>query len=279
MVDTAVKVTTICENCAGGGDVLGEHGLAMLLEAGGKKILFDTGAGLTLAGNARALGVDLYDLDAVILSHGHYDHTGGLASVVKKNTALSVYSHPDIFGPKYSKPKDKEPKYTGIPWNREEMVRRGVKFCLNRERVYLGVGVTLTGEIPRFGPSGPPGQRFYLKTERGLVEDPMHDDQAVIVETPRGPVVLLGCAHAGLINTLRYAGQLTGNKQIYALLGGTHLLHHSPSQINETVERLHDFGLQIIAPCHCTGTAARLALFRAFGERFLEHRAGSVFHF
>src|SRR5690554_1096340 len=101
MAEPTVKITTICENCAGGGNVLGEHGLAMLLEVGGKKILCDTGAGLTLVGNARALGVDLDDLDAVLLSHGHYDHTGGLAPLAKKTAALSVYAHPDIFGPKY----------------------------------------------------------------------------------------------------------------------------------------------------------------------------------
>lgn len=259
--------------------MLGEHGLSMLLEVGKKKILFDTGAGLTLAGNARALGVALPDLDTVVLSHGHYDHTGGLTLLAESTGSLSVYAHPDIFGAKYIHPENKDPKYIGIPWDREEMVRRGVKFYLSREGVYLGDGVTLTGEIPRFEPGGAPEQHFYLKTDHGAVKDPLHDDQAVIIETPRGLVVLLGCAHAGLINTLRYVLQLTGEKKIYAALGGTHMLNFSPQQLSRTMESLQEFGLQKIAPCHCTDTAALLAFYQVFKERFLEHQAGSVFHF
>ncbi len=101
-----VKVINLCENTVYSRNLLGEHGLALLLEAHGKKILFDTGAGLTLVHNAQTLGVSLRDLDAVVLSHGHYDHTSGLASLVEKRNQIPVFAHPDIFGAKNGRKRD-----------------------------------------------------------------------------------------------------------------------------------------------------------------------------
>ncbi len=105
------------------------------------------------------------------------------------------------------------------------------------------------------------------------------DDQAVIVESAVGTIVLLGCAHSGLINTLRYVCDITGKQQIYACIGGTHLMSVSDERLEYTIEALQEFNLQQVAPCHCTGPKGSLALFQAFGDRFAHNPAGTVFNF
>lgn len=274
-----VKITTICENSAGSRYLLGEHGLALLLEVEDQKILFDTGAGLTLTNNAQALGIDLNDLDAVILSHGHFDHTGGLLSLLKHVDEVPVYAHPKIFEAKHRLADKNELKHIGIPCSKQDLENKGANFYLNREATNLGHRIMLSGEIPQTVQNPGADQHFFIKTFSGVVKDPLQDDQAVIIDAPQGLIVVLGCAHAGIINTLYHAIQITGNKMIHTVLGGTHMMNLSFSQINSIVEQLHHFGLQQIAPCHCTGMKARFALYSAFGERFLEHRTGSIFIF
>jgi len=143
-----VKITTLCENSVPfpGHGILGEHGLSMLLEVRGKRILFDTGAGLTLVQNARALNIDLTRVDAVVLSHGHYDHSGGLKDLLQLTGSIPVYAHPNIFGDKYHLRKGKEPRQIGLPWSREDLEDFGAHFHLGRAPQEISEGVMLTGE-------------------------------------------------------------------------------------------------------------------------------------
>lgn len=277
-----VRITTICENKSPGGGLLGEHGLSMFLEVGDKRILFDTGSGLTLLPNAARLGINLGRLDAILLSHGHYDHTGGLLPLCKKFAAAPVYAHPDIFVPKYRSPgisPNEDAKYIGPPWSREDLEALGVQFHLQREPVDFGGGVMFTGEIPRLAEWTHPEPDLLRKTAEGFEVDPFFDDQALIVESPAGVVVVLGCTHTGLVNTLRHVVTLTGKKQIYALTGGTHLLNATVEQLAPIFEELKEFDLQFVAPCHCTGFGPTLAFQQAFGDKFVYHQAGSVFEF
>ncbi len=282
-----LKIHTICENTVPypGRGLLGEHGLSMLVEVRGRKILFDCGGGLTISNNAATLGVNFDELDAVVLSHGHHDHTGGLKNVLQQRTTkkvLPLYAHPDALKKKYRFNKSRGPRENGIPWTRKELERMGARMFLETGPVELGAGLILTGEIPRLLDYEKPVQGSparMIQTEQGLIPDMLNDDQALAVETAAGVVVVLGCAHAGLINTLQYILKLTGTKNIYALVGGTHLVEASPERIKITVEALNELGLKIVAPCHCTGALANCLLFRAMEDRFLFHHAGSSFEF
>ncbi len=277
-MSSEVKITTICENRTPRSGLLGEHGLSMLLEAWGERILFDTGAGATLACNAARLGLDLTRLDAVVLSHGHYDHTGGLKWVLGTQVpaSLAVYGHPDIFAEKYAVRKNSPPKYVGVPWKRADVEALGARFCLDRGPADLGGGIISTGEIPRVL-QGSGQTPFLVRTEECFAEDRLLDDQALVVESSAGLIVLLGCAHAGLIETLEHVLSLTGEKRIYAVLGGTHLLNTPEDRLSGIITALQRLDPDIIAPCHCSGIRAVAALHRAFGKRCLPHQVGSIF--
>lgn len=274
-----IKITTLCENRSPRVGLLGEHGLSVLLEAGERRILLDTGAGATLQGNAAALGVDLGSIDAVFLSHGHYDHTDGLETVLtmRKGAALPIYAHPDIFGQKYVSLGEAEPRYIGMSRRRAELEALGAEFHLSRKPLDLGPGIRSTGEIPRSPGIKAPGPLFLLKEGEHFSEDPLYDDQALIVKSSAGFIVLLGCAHAGLIETLDHILTITGCSGIYAVLGGTHLLHTPDKMLSAVLSDLDRFNLEMIAPCHCTGIRATCALHRAFGRRCLEQQVGTIF--
>lgn len=276
-----LKIVTLCENTVqfAARRVLGEHGLAMLLETGGKKILFDTGADLALMHNARVLGVDLSGLDAVVLSHGHYDHTGGLKELLAQVGPVDIYAHPEVFTAKYAVIPGREPVSIGIPWTRRELEKMGARFHLHREPVDLGGGVLLSGEIPRVEEGETVEPTFYRQSEEGLVSDPVSDDQAIYVETPKGTVVLLGCTHTGLVNTLRHALALTGKGSLHAVMGGTHLITASEERINYTLKMLEKFGLEQVSACHCTGPRAAFMLAGSLGGRFNHQTAGSRYEF
>lgn len=280
---TNVKVTTLCENSVvlRGFGLLGEHGLCMLLEAGGKRILFDTGGGLSLLHNARRLDVDLRGLDALVLSHGHYDHTGGLKDLLEQVGSLSIYAHPDIFAEKYHLREGEAPRRIGIPWPKEELERLGARFHLSKNSVKLAEGIILTGEIPRreIREENKTTDLYYKKPDGSFAPDLLADDLAVVVESTEGTVVLLGCAHSGIINTLRYVNEITGKQQIFTCIGGTHLMSASDERLDYTVEALKRFNLEQIAPCHCTGLKGSLTLYQAFGDRFVHNPAGTIFNF
>jgi 7,8-dihydropterin-6-yl-methyl-4-(beta-D-ribofuranosyl)aminobenzene 5'-phosphate synthase len=275
-VATGLEIITLCENTAGGGGTLGEHGLSLLIRYCGRQFLFDTGAGATLLHNAKVMDLDLGEVDAVLLSHGHYDHTGGLLDLVKAIGPVDVYGHPEIFGAKHSLREGKA-KYTGIPASQAELVAAGARFHLHKDFMEVFPGVWLTGEIPRTTTFEEAEESFYLRTAEGFVPDPVLDDQSLVLNTSRGLVVVLGCAHAGVVNILRHITNMFPRRSIYAVLGGTHLRSSSQERINLTVEAFQKLDIQHVEVIHCTGFAASVAFAVAFGSRFSPGQVGQVF--
>ena len=273
-----VKVTTVCENNSPGLGLLPEYGLSMVLERGNRRIIFDTGCGTGLVANAKLLDIDLSSLEAAVLSHGHQDHTGGLKDLLEKNNPLPVYAHPDIFN-NYLYARGRGAVYCGPAWDREQLEKMGARFHFSREPVELDEGLIITGEIPRVVDYEEQDPIFLRKTDSGFVQDEIYDDQSMVVESPQGTVVLLGCTHAGLINTLRYVTQLTGKSKIYAVIGGTHLMNVSEGRLARTLKALEEFDIEVMAPCHCTGFRAIMAIQQKYDDKFAPCQVGSVFEF
>lgn len=275
-----MRITTLSENTVsensclavmlGGG--LGEWGLSVLVEADDQKILLDTGASISAVHNADLMGIDLSEVDKIVLSHGHSDHTGGLKDVLRKmRKAIEIIAHPDVWASKYA-----GPTYVGIPFQRDELESLGASFNLTREPVWITENIVTSGEIPMTNEYEKIDTILYVKEENEFRPDPLWDDQAIFIKTEKGLVVILGCAHRGIINTVNHAKKLTGVEEIYMVVGGTHLMGSSEDRLDFTVAELNKSGIQKLGVSHCTGMAITVKLAQAFGDRFFFNNAGTI---
>jgi len=269
-----IKITTLSENSA---DLtcLAEWGLSMLVEADGMKVLFDTGAGVAAVHNAHLMGVDLSSVDRIVLSHGHYDHTGGLLEVMRRAGQKEIIAHPDVWGRKYGRMQGGPERYIGIPFIREGLEVLGASFNLSKEPVKLSANMMTTGEIPMVNDYEIVENYLLIKEGEELKQDSINDDLALIIDAEFGLVVILGCAHHGIVNTLQHARKLTGREKVYAAIGGTHLVHASEERLEKTAAALKEMGVQHLGVSHCTGFASSAYLAREFGDRFFLNNAGT----
>ncbi len=255
-----------------------EHGLSFLIESGTECVLFDTGGSSEVFGhNLRALGAPLEYLDAVVLSHGHNDHTGGLPFLLEARQGLPVYGHPDLGRGRFSR-REGEMVSVGLPMPWEELERRAeLRLSVESERVLTHAWTT--GEISeRPEPEGrSPGHM--IRQGEGWTADPYHDDMALVLDTEPGLVLVLGCAHAGLLNTILHVRRLFARDPV-AVVGGMHLAAASEEHLQRVLEVLQEVGPPMLYPNHCTGRTAIKALTAAFGEdRVVPCPAGTVLEF
>ena len=271
-----IKITTLSENSAGMGGGLAEWGLSMLVEADGVKILFDTGAGVAAVHNAQLFGIDLATVDKIVLSHGHHDHTGGMREVLRamrKN--VEVIAHPDIWAAKYGRHGKQQEHFAGIPFRRELLENLGAHFNMTDKPARITGRFMTTGEIPMLSDYEEVDSGLYDKKTGEMLPDELKDDLAMIIDAEYGLVVILGCAHRGIINTLKQAQKAAGKELIYAAIGGTHLLNASRERLEKTAADLKQMGVQYLGVSHCTGFEASAYLAGEFGERFFLNNSGS----
>jgi 7,8-dihydropterin-6-yl-methyl-4-(beta-D-ribofuranosyl)aminobenzene 5'-phosphate synthase len=269
-----VRITTLSENTSGIPGVLAEWGLSVLVETGDLKVLLDTGISISVPHNARFMGLDLWTIDKIVLSHGHYDHTGGLKEVLAKTGAVEIIAHPDIWAKKYIRGGEWE-RYIGIPFPREELEALGATFTLRKDPVWISDDIVTTGEIPMTTEYEEIDPNLYVKEDDQWLPDPLLDDRALIIVTDEGLVVILGCAHRGAINTIRHAQQITGVEQIHTVIGGTHLIGASEERVLSTASALQELGVQRVGVSHCTGLPSSMLLAQQLGGSFFFNNTGT----
>lgn len=278
-----LRLTVVVEDSRGSKSrgLVAEHGLSFLLEVrvkGSKKpvvIMMDAGPSPeAMAHNIKELNLDVDRLDGVLLSHGHYDHVGGLLEVLDRaSKQVLVVAHPALFDQKFV--YNPALQYIGPSYTRLDLEARCAPLLVSNSVTIIN-GVTTTGEVERV--TGFEKVEGFLNVEKEILgEDLFHDDQGLAVNMDgKGLVVLSGCAHSGIINTIRQAQKVTGVSEVYGVIGGFHLIKAKDERIAATVEELRRFDPKVIRPCHCTGSKAVKQLTAAFGDRCTPLKTGDI---
>ncbi|MBN2751589.1 MAG: MBL fold metallo-hydrolase [Rhodospirillaceae bacterium] len=279
MSATRFSATLIVENAEREGFV-SEHGLALWLDTPQGAILFDTGQGKALIPNAERLNIDIAQAHFLVLSHGHYDHTGALDQALGKNDSLMLVHHPEVFRTRYSLRPNEAPRDISIPAAAAAAIRAlpPQRVCSSRGPVELVADVGTTGEVPRANTFEDVGGPFFLDKE-GKTPDDIPDDQSIWVLTEKGLVVICGCAHSGVVNTVHQARRITGEHRVAGLIGGFHLNAASENRLRETARVLLDWNVGFVAPCHCSGSSAITYLRTVLGNRVKAPGPGDTLKF
>ena len=268
-----IRITTLSENTANFG-FIAEWGLSILVEADETSLLMDTGLSFSAAHNAQVLGIDLSKIDRIVLSHGHTDHTGGLVEMLALTGGTEVIAHPDVFTAKCAQ-AGTDVRDIGMPLPREELASLGARFNLTREPVHITASVMTTGEIPLTTEYETVDDNLFVRVNGETRPDPLLDDLALIIDADFGLVVILGCAHRGIVNTLQHALELCGRDSVHTVIGGTHLIRASDERMERTIADLKAMRIQRLGVSHCTGFAAAARLAQEFGDVFFLNNAGT----
>jgi 7,8-dihydropterin-6-yl-methyl-4-(beta-D-ribofuranosyl)aminobenzene 5'-phosphate synthase len=274
-----LKITFLIDNTVYLQNLKAEHGLSIMLEFSKEKILFDCGQSEAVLDNAKNLNINLMDISKIVLSHGHYDHSGGLLSVLKYiNKEINIFAHPAIFGKRYVAKNSlsnidlDSKRYIGIPDSQKTYEKHGALFNLNSSSVYLSKDIILSGWIPRKNDFEKVEDEFVKeidinKSDNYIIHDEVDDDNAIIVNDSDGIIIISGCAHSGIINIVNRAIDLTKKQRIKAIIGGLHLSSRDDYYVNQTISGLKKYDIDLIIPAHCTGLSAMCKLKEAFNEK------------
>jgi len=261
--------------------LLGEHGVAFSVETPDGNLLFDTGqSGDVLAHNSAQLGIDLHQMDALALSHAHYDHTGGLRTFLQQSQpGLPLYAHSDLFRKRYAI-KDGKPRSIGLRIAQTDLEKLSA-LHLSAKPVEIFRRVWTTGEITARTEFEGRSPYHYVRANKSWLPDPYRDDMALILEVQSGLVIICGCCHAGLLNTLAHVRRIF-NEKVVAIAGGTHLANLDKVTLEHTITVVRATSAGCLPELylnHCTGERALDALSQAFIKKVNPCPAGTALLF
>jgi len=274
-----VNITILVENTTPAAPLVGEYGFSALLTVDDRKILFDTGSSDAIFKNSNYLGAGLDKVDAIVISHGHFDHTGAVVPFLEKYGKKQVYAHSNVFAKRFASAGNNQYRDIGCVFSKEEMVDAGAEINFTDNFYEIFPGVYATGEIPRITDYEDVGGKFVVEVNGSLQEDKIPDDMALVINHPDGLIIISGCAHSGIINTIKYAVEKTGRSEILAFVGGTHLIRASEERLQKTITALELYDVQKCIVSHCTGFYAAAKLYNALGNRVIKGETGMSFMF
>ncbi len=246
------EITLLSDNAVNKKGLLAEHGLSILLERDEQQLLFDVGQGLSAVHNAHVLGKTLH-APPIVLSHGHYDHTGGLIPFSRIFPKTAIFAHSDVFTQRFSITGN-DVRNVSMPFTKGELEREGVEVHLDNDPREILEGIWTTGQIAR--PFAVDQRVTGLSLDAdGRVIDDVLDEIAVVVEGSKKALLLLGCAHAGVRNTIQQVEAMT-EKPLYGIVGGLHLVNASQHDVRALALFLRKRGVEFVAASHCTGCEA-----------------------
>ncbi|MBB4264788.1 MBL fold metallo-hydrolase [Roseospira visakhapatnamensis] len=270
-----LRITTVVENSPGElKSLLHEHGLSFHIDTGAHSLLFDTGQGDALVPNARHLRIDLSSVTRVVLSHGHYDHTGGLRAFAAQSPQFELVTGPGCLDDKYAE-VGAACEFLGNDFDADWLAENGIDHVtLNEPIRELVPGVHALTDFPRVHPDEVINPRFKVLRDGKLVTDDFADEVMLAVDMPEGLIAILGCSHPGVKNMLDAATQRLG-KPIHTVIGGTHMVEASPESIALTAAYLREKEISVIGMSHCTGKAAMETL-SAMDSGYYHNRTGTA---
>lgn len=275
-----MRMHILTDNRARKRNILAEHGLSIFIEHDNANILFDTGQSDVYCHNAIQMGVNLNKTDYIVLSHGHYDHCGGLVEFPKSNDFPNIYVHESAFEKKYClNPDGKTLREIGIPWSYDDHKDIKNKLIFTKKKTQVAPNITICGEIPSTVAFEEVPRGFYYGPEEDKSIDMMKDEQMLVYESEKGLSIFLGCSHPGVVNCLNYAIKLFPDKKIHTLVAGMHLSNVSALRLQMTIQHMIDLDIQQVVPLHCTGIFAICEIKRFLGERCFTLCAGDSLSF
>lgn len=272
------KATTLIENNPDDNNtLLSEHGLSIYIEVEEMKILFDTGKSGDFINNAEKLNVDLSNIDYLLLSHGHYDHSGGFKKLVDGiGSPFKLIVGDGFFSEKYKLMDNNTYRYRGNPFNKDFINENNISLtCINEDIFYINENIMIFSNFKRNNDFEIQNKLFRIKKNEEYILDDFSDEIVLAVKKNEGLIVILGCSQVGVVNILETITKRTGIP-IYAIIGGSHLVEADDERVSKTIEFLKENNIEIIAMSHCTGEYAIEKLKNEFKDKFVYNNTGNI---
>lgn len=272
-----MKFQFLMENKTDRDGFVAEHGLSVYIEAHGRKILFDTGASGLFVKNAEKLEVKLEEVEDLVISHGHYDHTGGVPAFCEINKIAPVYVHENAFYENFSLNENGERSMDSIQWTDHERAEIEPRIVMTSGVKWITEDIAVSGTVPKIDGYEPTATFYRILNDGSVIEDNMDHEQMLVIRQPEGLYVFSGCSHRGVIPAVRYAREIFGGEKISVLVAGMHLYSADEEMRKKVVDQIIAEDIDVVMPVHCTGINAICDLKMALGDKCIVASAGTKY--